>query len=143
MKSFSTETDINAPPEVVWSVLTDGSTFTDWDPGMISLDGTIGPDQPLTIYAEVSPDRAFKVKVSTFEPNKKMVWSSGMPLGLFKGARTFNLSPNGSGGTHFSMNETFSGPLLFLIGSTIPDLKPIFDDFAAALKQRAEAAVTT
>ena len=142
MKSFSTETEINAPPDVVWSVLTDGSKYTEWDPGMISLDGTIAHSEPLTIYAKISPDRAFKVKVSTFEPNRKMVWSSGMPLGLFKGERTFTLKPNGSGGTHFSMTEAFSGPMLVLIGGTIPDLKPTFDDFAAALKQRAEAAVT-
>jgi len=138
MKSFSASTDINAAPEAVWAVLTEGSKYTEWDPGIISLEGDIASGEKLTIYAKVSPDRAFKVNVSTFEPHRKMVWSSGMPLGLFKGERVFELAPNGSGGTAFRMSETFTGPMMVLIGGTIPDLTPHFEAFAAGLKRRAE-----
>lgn len=62
-----------------------------------------------------------------------------MPLGLFKGVRTFTLSPQGGGTTRFAMREEFSGPLLPLIARSMPDLGPSFEQFVAGLKQRAES----
>jgi hypothetical protein len=60
-----------------------------------------------------------------------------MPLGLFRGMRTFTLEPAPSG-TRFTMEEVYSGPLLPLIRRTMPDLQPSFDAFAAGLRERAE-----
>jgi hypothetical protein len=67
-----------------------------------------------------------------------MVWSGGMPLGLFTGTRTFTLTPRSDGSTEFTMREEFRGLLAPLIGRSIPDLQPAFDAFAAALKREAE-----
>ena len=36
------------------------------------------------------------------------------------------------------MHERYSGPLLPLIGRSIPDLGPSFEQFAGGLKQRVE-----
>jgi hypothetical protein len=66
-----------------------------------------------------------------------MVWTGGMPLGLFRGVRTYTLTPK-DGGVEFSMTEVFSGLMSPLIAGSIPDLQPSFDEFAAALKRRAE-----
>ncbi len=138
MKAFSATTEINASAERIWAILTDASQYTEWDPGMLRLEGSIAPDQTLTVYTKVAPKRAFKPKVTVFEPNRKMVWSSGMPLGLFKGERTFVLEPLAGNRVKFSMREEFSGPMMVMIGNTIPDLTATFEAFAAALKQRAE-----
>ena len=62
-----------------------------------------------------------------------------MPLGLFKGQRTFALTPRGNDNVEFSMREEFTGLLAPLIGLTIPDLQPAFDEFAGDLKRAAEA----
>ena len=59
-----------------------------------------------------------------------------MPLGLFKGVRTFTLSPQGTNATRFTMREEFTGPVLPLIWRSMPDLQPSFDRFAAGLKRR-------
>jgi hypothetical protein len=139
MKVSSAATEINASPEKIWGILTDGAKYTEWDPGIVSLAGKIAPGEKLTIYAKISPNRAFKVTVSEFTPNRKMVWSSGMPLGLFKGERTFSLEPQENGSTKFDLKEVFTGLLLPLIGGSIPDLSSTFAEFAAALKLRAEA----
>lgn len=138
MKVSSATTEIKASPEKIWSILTDSTKYTEWDPGMVSLTGTIAPGEKLTIYAKISPNRAFKVTVSEFVPNRKMVWGSGMPLGLFKGERTFTLEPQGDGLTKFTLQEVFTGLMLPLIGGSIPDMNPTFAEFAAALKARAE-----
>lgn len=61
-----------------------------------------------------------------------------MPLGLFKGERTYTLTL-ADGGTRFEMREIYSGLLAPLITRSIPDLQPAFDEFAASLKQRAES----
>jgi hypothetical protein len=61
-----------------------------------------------------------------------------MPLGLFKGVRTFTLTPQGSGATKFTMREEYTGPLLGMIWKSMPNLQPSFDQFAAGLKSRAE-----
>lgn len=61
-----------------------------------------------------------------------------MPLGLFKGERTFTLTPQSNGRVEFTLREVFSGLLLPLIGRSIPDLTSTFEQFVAGLKSRAE-----
>jgi hypothetical protein len=92
----------------------------------------------VTVYAKINPGRAFPVKVAEFVPPKRMVWTGGMPLGLFKGERTFTLTPGVNGAVEFSMREVFSGLFSPLIERSIPDQQPAFNQFAAALKKKAE-----
>lgn len=139
MKRYSATTTINAPPETVWRILTDASTFPTWDPSAIRIEGAIASGNQVTAYTKLSPDRAFPATVSEFEPNRKMVWSSGMPLGLFKGVRTFALVPKGAHATEFTLSEEFSGLLLPLFGRSIPDMDPVFKEAVAGLKQHAES----
>lgn len=139
MLQFSASTKINAPAETIWNILTDASKYTEWDENMLKLDGTIAPGQALTITTRLDPKRAFKPKVTEFEPNRRMVWQSGMPFGLFTGARTFLLQPDGDG-VKFSLTEEFKGLMLPMIKGSIPDLNPVFQKFVEALKARAESA---
>lgn len=138
MKRYAVQTEIAAPPDVVWRVLTDGAGYAGWDSGIRSVTGEVAAGQGISFVAEVSPKRPFKVKVATPEPGRVMTWTGGMPLGLFRGVRTFTLTPQ-DGGTHFEMTEVFTGPMLGLIGRSMPDLDPSFRQFAAGLKARAEA----
>ena len=139
MKHFGTSIEINAAPEKIWAILTDAAAYPAWDPNMLKLEGTIAANQRLTIYTKLAPNRAFKPIVSAFDAPKWMVWESGMPLGLFKGVRTFKLEALGENHTRFTTQETFSGLLMPLFGKTIPDLDPVFAEFGKAIKARAEA----
>ena len=80
------------------------------------------------------------MKVTEFQPGHGMTWSGGMPLGVFKGVRTFALEPADGGATRFRMREEYTGPLLPLIWRTMPDLGPSFEQFARGLKARVETA---
>lgn len=139
MKAFATKTVIEAPAERIWSILTDAAAYPSWNSTVERLTGSIALSQKVTIYTRASPGRAFPLQVTEFEPNRRMVWSGGMPLGLFKGTRTYKLTPRPAGGVEFSMREVFSGLMAPLITRSIPDLQPSFDQFAADLKARAEA----
>jgi hypothetical protein len=138
MKSFSASTIINASPETIWKILIDASDWPKWNSTVTKVEGKIALGEKITVYAKVNPNRAFALTVSEYIPNERMVWTGGMPLGLFKGERTYTLSPKSDGSVEFAMQEVFSGLLSPLITGSIPDLKPSFDEFAAALKQYAE-----
>lgn len=138
MKSFSASTIINASPETIWKILIDASDWQKWNSTVTKVEGKIALGEKITVYAKVNPNRAFALTVSEYIPNERMVWTGGMPLGLFKGERTYTLSPKSDGSVEFAMQEVFSGLLSPLITGSIPDLKPSFDEFAASLKQYAE-----
>jgi hypothetical protein len=138
MKSYAASALIEARPEAVWAILTDAPAYPEWDSGVERVEGEIAPDQTIKVFSKISPGRAFPVKVRELVPGQRMVWAGGMPLGLFKGERTFTLSPEGGDATRFSMREEFSGPLLPLIWKSMPDLGPTFEQFAVDLKKRAE-----
>jgi hypothetical protein len=136
MKSYAVSADIDATPEAIWRVLIDGAGYADWDSGVVRVEGRIAPGEKIKVVSEANPGRAFPVTVSEFAPGERMVWSGGMPLGLFRGVRTFTLTRAGTG-TRFAMREEYTGPLLPLIWRTIPDLQPSFDQFARGLAARA------
>jgi hypothetical protein len=138
MESYDAAATIDAPPEAVWAILTDAPAYAQWDSGVQKVEGRIAPGEKIKVVSEANPGRAFPVKVTQFEPGRSMVWSGGMPLGLFKGVRTFTLTPE-SRATRFTMREEYTGPLLPVIWRSMPDLGPSFEQFARGLKARAEA----
>jgi len=141
LKSYEASSTINARPDEIWAILTDAHGYTAWDSGVVGVEGTIAPGETIKVTSGANPKRAFPVKVTEFEPGRSMTWSGGMPLGLFKGVRTFELSPE-NGATRFTMREEYTGPLLPLIWRSMPDLGPSFEQFARGLKQKAEASAS-
>lgn len=139
MKKYSASATINASAETIWNILTDASGYPKWDLSMDHIEGRLALGEKLKFFTKLSP-QAFPVKVIAFEPNHKMVLTSGMPLGLFKSVRTHSLTQNKDGSIVFRTEEIFSGLLLPVFGKNIPDLTDNFKNFAAALKKQAEKA---
>jgi hypothetical protein len=137
MKYYEATSTIAAPPETVWAILTDAPAYSDWNSGVLGLEGKVAPGEKLKLRSEVNPKRSYPVKITRFEPGRAMAWTGGIPLGLMKGVRTFSLTPE-NGATRFTLREEFSGPMLPLIWRTMPDMQPSFEKFAAGLKARAE-----
>lgn len=139
MKRYHAETTIDAPPERVWAVLVDTAHWPEWDPYCEKIEGQVALGAKVKAFTKLSPGRGFAVKVSELDEPRQMVWSGGMPLGLFKGVRTYTLEAREDGGTDFAMTEVFSGPMLALIGGTIPDMTEAFEAFVKGLKGRSES----
>jgi len=139
VKAYDATADIAATPDAIWAILTDAANLSAWDSGVERVEGKIAPGETIKVFVKVNPGRAFPVKVTEFVPSQRMVWSGGMPMGLFKGVRTYTLSPQGGGMTRFTMREEYTGPLLPMIWRSIPDLGPSFQQFASGLKSRAES----
>ncbi len=41
MIDYATQVSINAPPEGVWAILVDGSRYSEWNPEIFGIDGTL------------------------------------------------------------------------------------------------------
>jgi hypothetical protein len=139
MRYYEATSTIVGSPDAVWSVLADGAAWPSWESGVDAVEGSIEPGQTIKIRSQAAPGRAFPVKVTRFEPPAHLRFSGGMPLGLFRGVRTYEVSPGADGQVTFRMREEYTGPLLPLIWRSMPDLGPSFQQFAQGLKQRVEA----
>jgi hypothetical protein len=134
----SVATDIHAPAERIWSLLTDAPGMTDWNSTLTSIEGPIELGGTVKMQVPEAPGRTFAPKVTRFEPNRFMEWREGNPL--FLGVRTYTLTPAQDGrSTRFEMTEVFSGPMLPMIAGRLPDFGPIFERYATDLKARAES----
>ena len=140
MKKFTASANIQANPDSIWRILTDRESYPSWDPAAIRIEGAIELGGKVTAYTKLSPDRAFPVRVTEFVPGRRMTWQGGMPLGLFKGVRTFTLEPRKDGSVDFTLSEEFRGLLSPLITRSIPDLTSTFEESVAGLKAYAEKA---
>ncbi len=134
----SVTTDIDAPAETVWALLTDSSGFASWNSTVTAIDGTIAAGQKLRISVPYAT-RTFPATVSAFEAPQTMTWSDGF-LPMFRGVRTFTLSREADDSTRFTMTEVFRGLLLPMIASSFPDFGPIFEQYARDLAAKAEGA---
>jgi len=139
MVTYSVQRTIEASPQRVWDLLTDADGYTSWNPAVVSLKGRVANGETIHLVSSVNPGRTFSLAVSEVEPATGMVWSDGMPLGLFRGVRTFSLRPLGADRTEFSMQEQYSGILAGLITRAIPDLTESFAQFGDGLRHAAES----
>jgi len=89
MVRLHTELFIDAPPERVWSVLTDFGGYPAWNPLLLEARG------------------------EAREGARRLVWKGGVP-GLLHGEHYFELTPEGSG-TRFVQGEHFTGVLSLLL----------------------------
>lgn len=137
MPDVAAQALIKAPSSTIWAILTDADRLVAGGLGVLRIDGQIRPGARLKLWSEVSPNRAFALRVSVFEPPRQMAWTGGMPLGLFRGTRRFSLTTEGEQ-TMLRIVEEFTGPLAPMITRTLPDLQPSFDRFVAGIKHIAE-----
>jgi hypothetical protein len=134
-------TTIHARAETIWSLLTDAAAFPRWNSTVTSIEGAIAEGERLAVKVPAAPGRVFRPRVSRVEPGRSMLWSDGFAP-MFKGERTYTLTPNADGSTDFAMREEFSGLMLPMIKGSLPDFGPVFEAYAADLKRAAEGSAT-
>jgi len=130
-------TTIQASPDEIWRLLTDAAGFPRWNSTVTSIEGTIAEGETLRLKVPSAPTRVFTPKVSAVAPGRSMVWSDGMSP-MFRGVRTFELTPKPDGSTEFAMKEEHEGLMLPMIKGSLPDFAPIFEAYAEDLKRAAE-----
>ena len=139
-KLFSRTTTVNAtiqaPPAVIWSLLTDVERYLTWNSTLISIEGLIQPGGSIKLKSKLDPKRTFTLKIKVFQEPIRLVWGDAM------GNRAYILEDHGASGTRLSMTETIGGPLFPLFASQIPSFDTSFEQLTLDLKQAAEAGNT-
>jgi hypothetical protein len=130
------EDSIQSSPNRIWTLLTNAKDFPRWNSTVTAIDGEIRDGQRIRIHVP-GTDRTFAPLISSVVPAVHMTWTGGFAP-LFKGVRTFELTPQSDGSTLFVMQERFSGLMLPIVGRAMPDLGPVFERYAADLKHEAE-----
>jgi len=119
--------EIEAPPAVVWSVLTDLNSYGDWNPFVVASGGSVA----VAKVTEVEPERVFE-----------WLGHIGFP-GVFDARHRFEIEPT-STGSRFTQSEAFNGVLVRFMKKSL-DTKTMqgFEAMNIALKIRAEAQART
>ncbi|MFO0550547.1 MAG: SRPBCC domain-containing protein [Polyangiaceae bacterium] len=136
--TYAVATDIRADAAKIWALLTDAERMSAWNSTVVSVKGPIELGQKLELRVKLAPERVFKPTVTKLEPASSMEWSDGMAP-MFRGVRSFTLTPRPDGRTEFAMREEFSGLMLPLIKGSLPDFTAAFATYAADLKRAAES----
>jgi len=143
MKEIRTEITINATPERVWTVLTDFTSFPQWNPFITSAEGDLTPGHTLIVRLQSPGGKGmtFKPKVLVAEPNKELRWLGQLGMsGIFDGEHYFVIEAADNGGIRFIQGERFRGilvPILSFMGMLNNTLQG-FSNLNQALKARAE-----
>ncbi|HEY1177208.1 MAG TPA: SRPBCC domain-containing protein [Phytomonospora sp.] len=140
--ALSRTTEIPAPPEKVWAVLTDLAAWADWNPFIFHAEGEPVPGSRLTLKM-----RDTRGSVMTFRPTvlaadgpRELRWLGRLVMpGVFDGEHRFELTAT-DGGTRLAQSENFSGLLVPLLRRRLEERTgPQFEAMNNALAERVAA----
>jgi uncharacterized membrane protein len=93
--SMQHETLINAPPEVVWAILSDFKAVPEWNPFVVKIEGPMTVGARIKVAVQAPPGAEpmkFEPIVLIVDPNKEFKWKGKFLVpGLFDGTHSFKL----------------------------------------------------
>jgi hypothetical protein len=137
-----TETEIEAPPSAVWSVLSDFERYPEWNPFIVAIRGELAAGARL--FATLSlPDSAAEHRIRPLvircEPERELRWLEHLWMkGLYDGEHFFRLEER-DGRTRFIHGQDISGLLVRFAMNTVTHSTRGFAYMNQALKQRVES----
>ncbi len=141
MKQVSSEIDIEASAERVWSLLTDFSSFPEWNPFIRKASGQPKVGERLEVNLQPSGARSmtFKPRVLKAEPGQELRWLGRLLIpGLFTGEHSFTIEQLDEKRVRFVQSERFTGLLVPLARGLVNDARRGFEEMNRPLKERAE-----
>ncbi|MFA5983268.1 MAG: SRPBCC domain-containing protein [Methylococcaceae bacterium] len=115
MLEIRTELEIHATPEQIWNILTDFTTYAEWNPFIRSIQGVAEPDKRLKVSIQLGEEKPmqFQPKLLICDTNKELRWSGNVVLpGILDGEHYFQIVPLASAKVCFIQGEIFSGLLM-------------------------------
>jgi hypothetical protein len=138
MKQIRVETEIDAPPEAVWEVLTDFAAYEEWNPFFTRASGELRERGAVdvTIDATRRPTLSMTMTITTVARDRRLQWVGRIvsPL-IFEGRHTFDLQALDDDRTRFVNREQFSGILVPIL--TL-GLREEYEAMNRALAERVE-----
>ena len=136
-----TEIEIAAPAERVFRVLTDFSTYHEWNPFITSVAGvpSVGAELSVTLSPPESEATTFRSKVLVYDEPRELRWLGKLWIpALFEGEEFFRCNQAEAGQTRFSHGVNLHGFLLKFLGERLKHVARGFVYMNQALKRRVE-----
>ncbi len=137
---MSAAIEIDAEPMAVWTVLTDLSSYRDWNPLFRDATGSIEVGKTIalkSVHPASGRIMTVKAKIVAADPGTELRWTAGLP-GLVSGEHGFALSQVGHR-TKLVQSESFTGLLVPISGKVLRASQVAFERLNEAIKKRAEA----
>jgi hypothetical protein len=133
--------EINAPLQVVWSILDDFDRYPEWNPFTVYVRTNRVVGQ--AVYLDVCMGKSFKQTqkeiLKAYQPPYKLAWGGLFPRSILSATRWQELEPLDAFRTRYLTYETFTGLLepltMWLCGR---DIEQGFIQVSQTLKHRAE-----
>jgi hypothetical protein len=139
-KHIRTETEINAPPDVVWDVLTELEAYPEWNPYHVRVEGGLDEGRKLEVEVHKPNGNQLTIhpKLQVAKRQRELTWGGGVP-GIFTGRHAFVLQPLSGGRTHLVHEESFKG--IAVPFAELGSIEEGYQRVNAALARRCEARV--
>jgi hypothetical protein len=138
MKKLEHITDIPAPAEEVWAVLTDTGSYAEWNPFIRKLEGPWAPGARLAVAIKAGArEMGFRPTVLAYEEGRLIRWRGRLLLpGIVDGEHELRVEPLSDSTSRFTQRETFRGLLVPFLRGTLEDTDRGFADMNEALRER-------
>jgi len=143
-RHIRTEIEIAASADRVWQILTDFTSYPEWNPFITRIAGQLAVGSRLDAFLQPPGSRGigFKPTVVALVPGRELQWLGKLlSRGVFDGEHSFRIEPLTQERVRFIQEERFSGILTFppLFRVLTNGTQEGFTAMNQALKQRAEA----
>ena len=142
MKELHSQIEIRASAERVWQVLTDFTTYPEWNPFIRRVNGRPEVGERLVVRMQPSGTRGmtFRPTVMKAEPNRQLRWLGRLLVpGLFNGEHIFEIEELDRDRVLFIQREVFKGLLVPLLARSLDrNTKRGFEEMNRALRERVE-----
>ncbi len=134
-------TGVKAPAELVWEIISDFSTWGDWNPIHRKAEGQMKIGTPLTIEHALpgEPVRVIQPIVQDWVPYEQLHWRSSRLGGFVTAVRYIEIENMGPENSTFSNGELFMGMLVRWVSrDERRKLRAAYAQMGEALRQHAE-----
>lgn len=139
-EDFKSQVDVDAPADLVWTVLTDFSSYPIWNPFISPLKGEprAGGQLEVTIHPGAQTI-TYPATVIALRPNRELAWSGRIgSAGVIDTTYRFTIEPLQSGRARLVAHETHKGALVFLSSALLKDVQAGLAAMIRAARTRAE-----
>jgi len=134
-------TGVQAPAEILWEVISDFETWSDWNPVHPRIDAAlrIGTPVKVELVIEGAEPALIEAVVQDWVPYEQLHWRRQRMRGLITTIRYLEIENMGPANATFSNGELFMGPLVRLVSrDERRRLRAAYTRMGEAVKARAE-----
>jgi hypothetical protein len=133
--------DIDAPPEVVWDVITDLKRYPEWNPFVVECHSTLKPGEPIDMQVKIMarPQRQVEWMLEN-EPGRKLAYRmKPAPMGALSSYRAHEIEAAGANRTRYRSFFRLQGWLMPVVrGLMGSKLETGFEGMSQGIKRQSE-----